>query len=111
MIHFLPDSPAEPVLAPYAEAVARLADLRHALSLVDPESAPGAPCLAGPPSPGAAARCFETWSERTVAAASAGIETVLALRAAGHEPNRAAMREIADEIRSGLAGLEQLLRR
>ena len=111
MIHFLPDSSAEPVPAPYAEAIARLADLRQALSLVDPAAAPAAPCLAGPPPPGAAARCFDSWSERTVAAASAGIETVLALRAAGREPNRAAMRAIADEIRSGLSGLERLLPR
>ena len=35
MIHFVPDSASAPVQAPYSEAIARLAGLRQALSLVE----------------------------------------------------------------------------
>ncbi|MEO5972896.1 MAG: hypothetical protein ABIP91_05995 [Sphingomicrobium sp.] len=111
MIHFLPNAAVEPAPGPYAEAVARLAGIRHALKLVDPDAAEPEPAWDLAPAPGAATRCFEAKSEQTIAAAAAGIETVLALRAAGHEPNRAAMCRIADEIRGGLADLEHLLKR
>ena len=111
MIHFLPDSAPAPAPAPYADAVARLAGLRHALKLVDPNASEPEPAKDLGPASAAAARCFEAKSQEMIAAAAAGIETVLALRDAGREPNHAAMRRISDEIRSGLVELEQLLQR
>ena len=114
MIHFIPESAdAEEVRAPYAEAVARLAGLRHALSIVDPQAADHGTDerlrAAWENAGEAARRCFDQRSGRTAAAAAAGLEAALGAREAGFEPNPAAMRLIADEIRSGFDDLGRLM--
>ena len=118
MIHFIPESPASEVPAPYAEAVARLASIRHALRLVDPFG--GGPAsdpdedeqLAASWSEASKSknRCFDGRTSRT-ASAAAGLEALLAERAAGREPNAAASQRVAEEIRLGLEDVSRLMRR
>ena len=99
MLHLAPvphDRRSRP--QPYAEALARLASIRHALRLVDPFG--GGPAsdpdedeqLAAGWSAAskATSRCFDGRSGRTASAAAAGLEALLAERAAGREPNAAA---------------------
>ena len=123
MLHILPvphiDEPAPSVPQPYAEALARLASIRHALRLVDPFG--GGP--ASDPEDdeeiadawGAAStatnRCFDGRSARTASAAAAGLEAILAERAAGREPNAAASQKVVEEIRLGLEDVSRLMRR
>ena len=108
MIHFVPESPAAP--APYAEAVTRLASLRHALQLVEGLTGKPSPVADTPwpddatPPPG-----FEARSARTVAGSAAGLEAIAALRSAGGDANPAAAERLADDIRAGLEELGALL--
>ena len=79
MIHFLPESPASEVPAPYAEAVARLASIRQALACV--EQVAGKPvsqrdsearlALAFPGANPPVQRCFDQRSARVASAAAA----------------------------------------
>jgi hypothetical protein len=114
MLHLLPvaDAPESP--PPYAEAVARLAGLRHALRLVDPfgggpASDPiegaitGAAWQAASP---AQRRCFDQQSERVITATAAGLEALLA---EGPAVNPAASSKLAGEIRQGLEEISTLL--
>ena len=103
---------------PYAEALARLASIRHALRLVDPfgggpASDPSDDEVADTWSSASKARnrCFDGRAERTAGAAAAGLEALLGERSAGREPNAAASREIADEIRLGLEDVARLMKR
>lgn len=113
MLHFVPESRnADEICAPYAEAVARLAGLRHALGLVDP-GARDAPTLTDEDlaigwanSSEAEKRCFDRRSLRTAVAAAAGLEALLA----ADRPNAIARQAIAEEIRMGLEDLSQLMR-
>ena len=116
MIHFAPESPPVSAPAPYAEAVARLASLKTALRLVDPVAAEAGPAddqiaAAWTTASDPARRCFAARSERTVGAAAAGIEAVLAERNAGREPSPRSVERLADEIRTGLEDLQRLLSR
>jgi hypothetical protein len=107
MIHFVPDSPAQEMPAPYAEAVARLAGLRHALQLVEGLTG-AAPVAMGDefPQPGELSqRCFEDRSARTVAGSAAGLEAIAALRDHGLEASPAAAERLARDIRAGLEEL------
>ena len=117
MIHFVPESavPAE-ISAPYAEAVARLAGLRHALGIVDPQ-ARHEPLFdeqrlaaswhgAGR----AAQRCFDRRSTQATATAAAGLEALLGARDSGGDANPVVRQRIADEIRAGLEDLSRLMR-
>jgi len=117
MIHFLPVA-AEDSGAPPAEASARLASIRHALRLVDPWG--GGPAddlseeelaLAWPAASDAAKRCFAKRSEATVGSASAGLETIVAVRSSGQQAHPASVELVAEIIRDGLADLAHLLRR
>lgn len=117
MLHFAPQQPLDGAPQPYAEALARLASIRHTLRLVDP--------FAGGPASDPAAdeeigmvwessseskrRRFDARSERVVASTAAGLEALLAENAEGREPNPAASRKIADEIRAGLADVSRLM--
>ena len=114
MIHFVPDSAAQPVPAPYAEAIARLAGLRQALKLVEG--------MAGmPPSPAANANqvaildgearkaWFDARSARAVSGSAAGLEAIAELHAEGGQPNPAAAERLALDIRSRLEELGAVL--
>jgi len=114
MIHFVPDSDAQAVQAPYAEAIARLAGLRQALSLVE--------SMAGlTPSPaanenrlamieGQARKAwFEARSARAVAGSAAGLEAIAELNAEGGKTHPAAAERLALDIRSRLEELGAVL--
>lgn len=114
MIHFVPDSANSAAPAPYAEAIARLAGLRQALSLVEG--------LAGmPPSPpvpdaeqatleGEARRAwFEVRSARAVSGSAAGLEAIAELSAEGGQPHPAAAERLASDIRHRLEELGAVL--
>ena len=104
---------------PYAEAMARLASIRHALRLVDPFG--GGPAsdpehdeqmaTAWGGASKATNRCFDSRTSRTASAAAAGLEAVLAERAVGREPNAAASQKLSEEIRIGLEDVSRLMRR
>ena len=108
MLHFVPDPQSFESPEPYAEAVARLAGIRHALRLVDPFGGGPAPDLdenigeAWGAAPYAKRRCFDNRTGRVIAATAEGLEALLGERSAGREPNSAASAEIAEEIRRGL---------
>jgi hypothetical protein len=108
MIHLVPQINAEasPV---YAEAVARLASVRHALRMVDggfgagPEDDLHTDVAAAWPETGEARRrWFDRRSSRLVGTAAVGIEALLSERQMGREPNREASRTLVDEIRREL---------
>ena len=122
MLHLAPvptfdDSP-QPAPQPYAEALARLASIRHALRLVDPFG--GGPAsdpevdeqLAASWSRASKAtnRCFDGRTSRTASAAAAGLEALLAERATGREPHAAASETLSEEIRLGLEDVCKLMR-
>ena len=108
MLHFVPESLPFERHEPYAEALARLAGIRHALRLVDPFGGGPAPDLdeeigeAWVAAPYAKRRCFDNRTGRVIAATAEGLEALLTERSAGREPNSAASVEIANEIRRGL---------
>lgn len=108
MFHLVPQLEAEtsPV---YAEAVARLASVRHALRLVDGGFGAGPEddlhtevSTAWPEAGEARRRWFDRRSSRLVGTAAAGIEALLGERQVGREPNREAGRTLVDEIRREL---------
>ena len=117
MLHFLPTFEAKSAPEPYAEAVARLASIRHVLRLVEP--AGGGPAgdadddeavgVAWEQAPAVKKRCFDNRSGRVITATAAGLEALLAERQAGREPNAAAARRLASEIRSGLDDVSRLM--
>jgi hypothetical protein len=114
MIHFVPDSGSEPVQAPYAEAIARLAGLRQALSLVE-DMAGVAPTPAA--NPGQVAKLegeakkawFDARSARAVAGSAAGLEAIADLSAEGGQPHPAAAELLARDIRNRLEELGAVL--
>jgi hypothetical protein len=110
MLHLAPESFAEPRPLAYAEAVSRLASVRHALRLVEPfghgpASDPANDddiCTAWDAAGDARQRCFDRRSERMVGATAAGLEAILAERGQGREPHPEASRALSDEIRREL---------
>lgn len=118
MLHLSPKSPApQPSHRQHPEPVTRLASLRNALSVVDQFGGGPAPDfddeaadgwdVAGDP----AKRCFDRRSAELVAMASAGLEAVSFQREQGVDANVAALRVIADELRTGLKDLERIFTR
>ncbi|NUQ19214.1 MAG: hypothetical protein HOP95_12355 [Sphingomonas sp.] len=102
-------APEERPLA-YAEAVSRLASVRHALRLVEPFGAGPASDMAED-EPVASAwesagetrqRLFDRRSARMVAGATAGIEALLIESREGREPHAAASQALVDQIRREL---------
>src|SRR3954453_14920359 len=94
---------------PYAEAVSRLASVRHALRLVDgglaggPEGDLDEQVAAVWPTAGEAKqRWFDRRSGRLVGTAAAGIEALLGQKHDGREPHRAASERLVSEIRGEL---------
>ena len=118
MLHLLADSTPEPRPQPYAEAVARLASIRHALRLVEPFGGGPASDVANDDdaiasawdeSSAATKRCFDRRSERVIASTTTGLEALLAERDAAREPNSAASHQIARDIRAGLEDLSRMM--
>ena len=103
-------APEERPLA-YAEAVSRLASVRHALRLVEPFG--GGPASDLPDDePVAAAwdgagesrqRLFDRRSARMIAGATAGIEALVIESQEGRQPHSAASQALVDQIRRELA--------
>ena len=114
MIHFVPDSQAREVQAPYGEAIARLAGLRQALGLVE-----GMAGMAPTPAANenAVARIegkarkawFDARSARAVAGSAAGLEAIAALNAEGGQVHPAAAELLASDIRQRLEELGAVL--
>lgn len=119
MLHFVPVPHIDESPQPYAEALARLASIRHALRLVDPFG--GGPAsdptdddqiaTAWTSASKAKTRCFDRRTVRTASGAAAGLDALLAERAAGREPNSAASRQVAEAIRVGLEDVARLMKR
>jgi hypothetical protein len=117
MLHLLSDSAPQPTPQPYAEAVARLASIRHALRLVDPFGGGPASDLnddeaiaaAWPEAGEARRRCFDARSARLVGVTAAGVEALLSERQKGLEPHAEASKELVEEIRRGLNDVARLM--
>ena len=120
MLHLLPQSAPQPQLqqrpAAFAEAVSRLASIRHALRLVEPfGSGPAsdadetAVAAAWDSADDARRRCFDRRSGRLVEATAAGIEALLAERQHGREPSAEASQALVDEIRRELAAVSRVV--
>ena len=94
----------------YAEAVSRLASVRHALQLVEPFGAGPASDLSDDEriaanwdcAGEAKQRLFDRRSARMVGAAAAGIESLLIERQEGRQPHAQASQALVDEIRREL---------
>ena len=106
----LRESTFQPTALAHAEAVARLASIRHALRLVEPFASGPASDLAQDEeiaaawneAGGAKQRRFDRRSGQLVCAAQAGFEALLAERQSGRGPNIEATRALADQIRREL---------
>ena len=117
MIHFIPESSASAneVPGPYAEAVARLASIRHALACVEQVAGKGVShrdsearlALGFPGASPPVQRCFDARSAR-VANAAAGLEAIARQQDAGNPPHPAAIEALERELGSGLIDIDQL---
>src|SRR3954447_20932362 len=116
MLHLLADSTPEPKPQVYAEAVARLASIRHALRLVEPFGAGPASDL--PDDAIASAwdqagegrqRNFDRRPSQLVGATAAGVEALLTERNKGREAHQAASQHLVDEIRRELADVARVI--
>jgi hypothetical protein len=110
MLHLLPQPALEESPLAYAEAVSRLASVRHALRLVEPFGSGPASDLGDDETLAAAwdsagttrQRLFDRRSAQMIAAAAAGVETLLIERQEGREAHAAAGQALIDEIRREL---------
>jgi len=110
MLNLLHQPTPEETPIAHAEAVSRLASVRHALRLVEPFGAGPASDLSEDEAITAAwdgasearQQLFERRSARMIGAAAAGIEALLAERQEGREPHAEASQALADEIRREL---------
>jgi hypothetical protein len=103
MLNLLP----QPRPLAYAEAVSRLASVRHALRLVDGGLAAGPECdgdiaEAWDDAGEARQRSFDKRSERLVGATAAGVEALLSEREQGREPHPLASEALVEQIRREL---------
>jgi len=110
MLNLLPQSAPGPKPLAYAEAVSRLASIRHALRLVEPFGSGPAPDVnhdeaiadswerAGQDKQ----RHFDRCSGALVAATAAGLEALLIERQDGREPHQEATQAMVDQIRREL---------
>jgi len=117
MLHLVPDFAPQARPEPYAEAVSRLASVRHALRLVDPHG--GGPASdfnqdealaaawgdAGP----AKQRAFDARSSRIVSATAAGVEALLVEQDGGRTPHSEASKELVEQIRRELAEVARVV--
>ena len=115
MIHLLSIAADQAAPVTGGEVAARMAGLRRALRLLEPHGH-GPSCdeedfLAVELADEGVRRCFDARSERVIGAAAAGLEAVVAVRGEGRDAHPAAVGQVADAIREGLADLSELLRR
>ena len=116
MIHFIPESQATEAPAPYAEAVARLASIRHALACVEQvagkdmshRDSEARLALGFPSATPPVQRCFDARSARVANAAAAGLEAIARQQEAGNPPHPAALERLEQELGAGLTELDQL---
>lgn len=115
MIHFVPDSGAQELQAPYSEAIARLAGLRQALALVeglaglDPSAPPANENQVATLNGEARKVCFDARSARAVAGSAAGLEAIAELNLDGRKAHPAAAELLARDIRVRLEELGAIL--
>jgi hypothetical protein len=117
MLTLLPESAPQPRPEPYAEAVARLATVRHALRLVDPFGGGPASDIADDTAIADGwdradvprRRWFDARSGRLVEATAAGVEALLSTKQAGREPNEEASKALVDQIRRELAEVSKVM--
>ena len=114
MIHFLPEPDA--IVAPPADALARLAGLSHALAATETlvGSSAQSPDLqaiaaAWPAATEAQHALFDVLSANAVAGSVAGLEAIASLRNAGLDANRAAVDTLTRSIRGEIDRLGLLL--
>jgi len=103
-----PESRIDSRPSAYAEAVSRLASVRHALRLVDDGFADGpqddeAIATAWDQAGEARQRLFDRRSGKLVCSASAGVEALMAEQQEGREPHEAASQALVDQIRRELS--------
>jgi len=118
MIHFIPESSASAneVPGPYAEAVARLASIRHALACVEQVAGKDVShrdsearlALGFPGASPPVQRCFDARSARVANAAAAGLEAIARQQDAGNPPHPAAIEALERELGIGLTDIDQL---
>jgi hypothetical protein len=118
MLHLLADQTPERTPQPYAEAVARLASIRHALRLVhtlgdgpSPDLPDEDEAIAGAwdEADDAAKRRFDQRSAKLVGATAAGVEALLASRETGGRPHPEASKFLVDQIRRELADVARVV--
>ena len=108
MLHLLPESAPHATPLPYAEAVSRLASIRHAMRLVEPFGAgPADDCddaiaAAWDDAGEARQRCFDRRTGRLIGTASAGLEALLIEREQGAATHQEASKALVEEIRREL---------
>jgi hypothetical protein len=117
MLHLLPVETPDSKPQAYAEAVSRLASVRHALRLVEPFGAGPASDIeqddqiacAWDEAGDARQRLFESRSARLVGATAAGVEALLIERQEGREPHAEASQALVDQIRRELAEVSRIV--
>ncbi len=117
MLKLVPQPESDSRPQAYAEAVSRLASVRHALRLVEP-FAGGPASDADDDAPLASAwdqaaeakrRSFDNRSARLVGATAAGVEALLEQRQGGAEPHPLASQELVEQIRRELAEVSRVI--
>ena len=118
MLHLFAQAQApQPSERLHPEPVTRLASLRNALRTVDQFGGGPAPDFddeatdAWESASDPARRCFDRRSAELVAVATAGLEAVSFQREKGLDASVAALRVIADELKTGLQDLERIFTR
>jgi hypothetical protein len=118
MLHLLADATPEPRPQVYAEAVSRLASIRHALRLVGTLGDGPSPDLndndeaiatAWDDAGNAGQRCFDRRSERLVTSTAAGVEALLVVRQDGGLAHPEASKFLVDQIRRELADVARVI--
>src|SRR5689334_10993685 len=107
MFSLLPQFDSDSRPQAYAEAVSRLASVRHALRLVDGGFSAGpeddqAIANAWDQAGEARQRSFDKRSERLIGATAAGVEALVIERQAGREPHVLASQALVEQIRREL---------
>jgi hypothetical protein len=117
MLHLLPVATPDSRPEPYAEAVSRLASVRHALRLVEPfGSGPAsdfeddaAVACAWDEAGEARRRLFDNRSARLVGATAAGVEALAVEHEQGRQPHAEASQALVDQIRRELAEVSRVI--